>query len=373
METVSSTDYYKTGGVEYYITRGNSTTGETIATINNCLGGFTDCASHCNAYNDCGAWTWTPSGVCDLKAGKQSLAPILDGKHYVAGLRGGGSSNASYTITTNATTGANMTAAATLNPTIALTGMNSTAVPTGPDLVTSTSVYYGVLVLLVFLVWWAMCCVVVVWSRVGDRIHDQEFMHQGRGALPTHPEMQELHTKLKKCAEIYEPAAAECLQFYKAYEAAHSRLSDLNEPGIGPRPWRYEAPKTPYDYQKLLLPESPPARFSKSPCKGYAYTTAGFAFFFTVFTCMTTVLNKIESGECFDAVLMRHFLWTAVPVAAAILLPILLWLRRNVDKVQATATNDTVVEKGAIEHDSREECSTVKDREDEWEVIRRIS
>ncbi|KAK5684071.1 hypothetical protein LTS10_003935 [Elasticomyces elasticus] len=358
METISSTEYYKTGGVEYYITRGNSTTGETIATIDNCWGDFTDCARHCNAYNDCGAWTWTPSDVCDLKAGRQSLAPNLDGKHYVAGLRGGGSSNASYTITTNATTSTNMTAAATLNPTIALTGMNSTAVPTGPDLVT---------------IWWAMCCVVAVWPRVGDRIHDQEFIHQGRGVLPTHLEMQELHTKLKKCAEIYEPAAAECLQFYKAYEAAHSRLSDLNEPGIGPRPWRYEAPKTPYDYQKLLLPESPPARFSKSPCKGYAYTTAGFALFFTVFTCMTTVLNKIESGECFDAVLMRHFLWTAVPVAAAILLPILLWLRRNVDKVQATATNDTMVEKGAIEHDGREECSMVKAREDEWEAVRRIS
>ncbi|KAK5746253.1 hypothetical protein LTR17_000988 [Elasticomyces elasticus] len=369
METVSSTDYYTTGGVEYYITRGNSTTGETIATIDKSWGGFVDCARHCNAYNDCGAWTWSPSGVCDLKAGKQSLAPILDGEHYVAGLRGDGSSNASYTTTTNTTTGASMTVITTHTPTIALTGMNTTTVPTGPDLVTSTSIYYGVLMVMVFLVRWAMCCVVAVGSRVADRIRHQDFMHQGRDALPTHPEMQELHTKLKKCAEIYEPAAAESLKLYEAYKAAHLHLSALNEAGIGPRPFRYEAPKTPYDYQKVLLPESQPELSAKP--RQTACSTAGFALFFTVFTCLTTVVN--ESGECFDAVLMRHFLWTAVPVAAAIMLPRLLWLRRNVDKLQSTTTRDTMVEKAPIQHDGGEECAMVQDREDEWEMLRRIS
>ncbi|KAK3637555.1 hypothetical protein LTR56_013558 [Elasticomyces elasticus] len=364
METVSSTDYYETGGVEYYITRGNSTTGETIATIDKCWGGFTDCARHCNAYNDCGAWTLTPSGVCDLKAGKQLLAPILDEKHYVAGLRDDGSGNAKYTTTTNATTSVSMTAAATFSPTT-LTGINSTAVPTGPGVATSI-IYYEVLILLVFLVWWAICCGVAAASRVADRNYDREFMHQGRGALPTHPEMQELYTKLKECVEIYEPAAAEVHQSYAAYKAAHMRLSESNEAGIGPRLRRYETPKAPYDYQKVLLPES-----QRNPSEGYASTTAGFAFFFTVFTCLTTIFN--ESGDCFDAVLMRHFLWMLVPVGAAIMLPCLIWMLKDVTKSQPATTKDIMMGKGAIDHDYREECSTAKHREDEWEAVRRIS
>ncbi|KAK4954179.1 hypothetical protein LTR10_007607 [Elasticomyces elasticus] len=365
METVSSTDYYKTGGVGYYITRGNSTTGETIATIDNCLGGFTDCARHCNAYKDCGAWTWTPSGVCDLKAGKQSLAPNLNGTHYVAGLRGDGNGNANYTTTTNATTGATINAAATFTPTIALTGINSTAVPTGPGVATSI-IYYEVLILLVFLVWWAICCGAAAASRVADRNYDREFMHQGRGAFPTHPEMQELYTKLKECVEIYEPAAAEVHQTYAAYNTAHMRLSESNETGIGPSLRRHETPKAPYDYQKMLLPES-----QRKPSEGYASTSAGFALFFTAFTCLTTIFN--ESGDCFDAVLMRHFLWMLVPVGAAIMLPCLIWMLKDVIKLQPATTKDIMMEKGAIDHDYREECSTAKHREDEWEAVRRIS
>ncbi|KAK3640815.1 hypothetical protein LTR56_011692 [Elasticomyces elasticus] len=369
METVSSTDYYKTGGVEYYIPRGKSTTGETIATIDNCLAGYTDCARHCNAYKDCGAWTWTPSGVCDLKAGKQSLAPNLNGTHYAAGLKGDGNGNASYTTTTNTTTGASMTVVTTHTSTIALTGSNSTAIPAGPGLATSI-IYCEVLILLVFSRWWAICCVVAAASRAADRNYVQEFMHQGRGALPTHPEMQDFHTKLKECAEIYEPAAAEGRQLYAAYKTAHMRLSRSNEAGIGPSPRRYEGPKAPYDYQKVLLPESQPELSVRSTSEGYTSTTAGFALFFTVFTCVTTIFN--DSGECFDVVLMRHFLWMAVPVIAVIMLPSLYWLFRGVNKLQPAATKDTMIEKGAIEHDGREN-STVKDREDEWEAVRRIS
>ncbi|KAK5684070.1 hypothetical protein LTS10_003934 [Elasticomyces elasticus] len=345
---------YGIDGVDYYVVHGKQSTGPEIASHAFCSTDFELCARSCNQFSDCGAWTWSLDGCgggrCSMKSGKQSPAPVLDGEQHVAGFRREleGRDDESYTTSTiYATIG--RTQATAVTPTTSVSALrtpsavhhsSNTLADSISEASTGTTVYYVFLVLLVFLMWWAICCVIDLYTRVRDHIYYREYYHQGRGALPTHPEMQKLHAKVAERAQTSKQAA-EMAQVCKEYLTAHTRLAKEGHQGIGPRLFKTGESDNcgcscPYDYQSML--DLHPNRQSV-PCAGpaepYAIVPGIFAFFITTATCLLTLAGN-GSGSSFDVVLLRRFIYIAGPVVAITALPFSIMMRKAVGEVQFT-------------------------------------
>ncbi|KAK5696471.1 hypothetical protein LTR97_007773 [Elasticomyces elasticus] len=344
-------------GVEYYVVHGMQSTGPEIAFGEYCATDFKSCAGFCNRLSDCGAWTWSLDGCgggrCSMKRGKQSPAHISDGEQHVAGFRRSleGRDDVSYTTSTiYATIG--RTQATAVTSTASTSALRTPLVTPFPDNTpaspmleasTGTIAYYGFLVLLIFLMWWAICCIIDLETRVRDHIGDQtyyrEYYHQGRGALPTHPEMQKLYAKVAERAQTYNQAA-EMTRVCKEYLAAHMRLAKEGHQGIGPRLLKTGESSCectcPYDYQSML-DLHPNRQFVPwaGPAEPYAIVPGIFAFFITTATCLLTLAGN-GSGSSFDVVLLRRFIYIAGPVVAATALPFTVMMRKAVGEVQFT-------------------------------------
>ncbi|KAK5746254.1 hypothetical protein LTR17_000989 [Elasticomyces elasticus] len=428
MESVSITGSIHTrelkdiDGVDYYVVHGNQSTGPEIASGEYCSTDFELCASACNQLSDCGAWTWSLDGCgggrCSMKRGKQSPAPVPDGEQHVAGFRRELESRdaASYTTSTiYATIG--RTQATAVTPTTSVSALrtpsavhhsSNTSADSMSKASTGTTVYYGFLVLLVFLIWWAICCVIDLQTRVRDHIEDQtyyrEYYHQGRGALPTHPEMQKLYARVAERTQTNKQAA-EMTKVCIEYLTAHMRLAKEGHQGIGPRLLKTGKSSCgctcPYDYQSML-DLHPNRQFVPyaGPAEPYAIVPGIFALFVTAATCLLTLAGN-GSGSSFDVVLLRRFIYIAGPVVAITALPFSIMMRKAVGEVQFTTQTgrpasafttpvDSIIAKPVVQESSSESAPQPaaglpegKDRNgddkvkhddaeegaDEWEVV----
>ncbi|KAK3637556.1 hypothetical protein LTR56_013559 [Elasticomyces elasticus] len=323
---------YGIDGVDYYVVHGKQSTGPEIASLVFCSTDFE---------------------LCAVKGGEQSPASIPDGEQHVTGFRRKLESrdDASYTTSTvYATTGrthvtavtSTASASALRTPSAILDSANTPA-NSMSEASTGTTVYYGLLILLVFLMWWAICCVTDLETRVRDHIEDQtyyrDFYHQGRGARPTHPEMQKLYAKVSERAQTYKQAA-EMTLVCKEYLAAHMRLAKEGHQGIGPRLLKTGESSCgctcPYDYQSML-DLHPNRQFvpRAGPAEPYAIVPGIFAFFITTATCLLTLAGN-GSGSSFDVVLLRRFIYIAGPVVVVTALPFSIMMRKAVGEVQFT-------------------------------------
>ncbi|KAK5745926.1 hypothetical protein LTR17_001055 [Elasticomyces elasticus] len=346
-------------GVDYYVVHGKQSTGPEHASLVFCSTDFELCARSCNQFFDCGAWTWSVNGCggdigrCAVKRGKQSPASIPDREQRVAGFRRELESrdDASYTTSTIYATIDRTHATA-----VASAVRTPSAIPSldhahsGPMLEasTGTTVYYGFLVLLVFLMWWAICCIFglhfIVKNYMEDKAYYEGYYHQGRGALPTHPEMQKLHAKLATTAKAFKHAH-DMTQVCEEYLIAHARLAEEGHRGIGPRLLRIEGSRCsgcscPYDYQRTLNPNPKPRYIPQSTAADpYAIVPGIFAFFITAATCLLTLAGD-DSGSSFEVVLLRRFICIAGPVVAITALPFAIIMRKAVGEVQYTKQTD---------------------------------
>ncbi|KAK4954178.1 hypothetical protein LTR10_007606 [Elasticomyces elasticus] len=348
-------------GIDYYVVHGMQSTGPEIAFGEYCATDFKSCAGFCNRLSDCGAWTWSLDGCgggrCSMKRGQQSPAHISDGEQHVAGFRRSleGRDDVSYTTstiyatigTTQATAVTPTTSASALRTPLVTPFPNNTPASPMLEASTGTTVYYGFLVLLVFLMWWAICCIFSLHFRVQrymeDKAYYERYYHQGRGALPTHPEMQKLHAKLATTAKTFKHAH-EMTQVCEEYLIAHARLAKEGHRGMGPTLLRIEGTRCgcscPYEYQRTLNPHPEPRYIPQSTAADpYAIAPGIFAFFITAATCLLTLAGD-DSGSSFDVVLLRRFICIAGPVVAITALPFAIIMRKAVGEVQYTKQTD---------------------------------